>query len=248
MDKARVNALLALRPDASSDTPLYLQVANRLAAAISSGLWHADEALPSERTLCETLDISRVTARKSLDVLFEQGLIVRRQGSGTYIAPRLVQPLSRLSSFSEEIRNRGFAPGSRWLTREIGIANQDEVLRLGLSPAANVAKLKRLRTADDTVMAVEMSTVPYRYLPDPARMGDSLYAYLDAHGTPVVRALQHIKAVNAGDEIALMAGIPVGSAMLMITRIGYLESGLPIELTHSYCRNDYYDFVAELRR
>jgi GntR family transcriptional regulator len=248
MDKSRESALYQLRPDTESSTPLYLQVAAKLGDAINTGLWQADDALPSERTLCEALDISRVTARKALDILIEQGLIVRRQGSGTYITPRLLQPLSRLSSFSEDIRNRGFVPGSRWLVREIAIANQDEVLRLGLSPAANVAKLKRLRTADNTVMAVEMSTLPYRYVPEPANLGDSLYSYLEKRGTPVVRALQQIRAVNAGEEIAHMAGIARGTAMLLITRIGYLESGLPIELTYSYCRNDYYDFVVELQR
>ncbi|PHV12257.1 GntR family transcriptional regulator [Chitinimonas sp. BJB300] len=248
MDKAREAALLAIKPDAESSTPLYLQVASKLSSAISAGLWQADEALPSERVLCEILEISRVTARKAMDILFEQGLIVRRQGSGTYIAPRLVQPLSRLTSFSEEIRNRGFAPASRWLSRIISIASQEEVLRLGLSPAATVARIKRLRMADNTVMAVETSTLPSRYLPDPTAMGDSLYSWLDSRSTPVTRALQHIKAINASDEIAQLAGIPSGSAMLMITRIGYLESGLPVELTYSYCRNDYYDFVAELRR
>ncbi|MBV8464884.1 MAG: GntR family transcriptional regulator [Burkholderiales bacterium] len=247
MDKAH-EALLALKPDADSSTPLYLQVSSKLSSAIGAGLWKADEALPSERILCETLDISRVTARKALDVLFEQGLIIRRQGSGTYIAPRLVQPLSRLTSFSEEIRGRGFQPASRWLSRDIGVATQEEVLRLGLSPASNVARLKRLRLADETVMAVETSTLPQTYLPQPTQVNDSLYAYLDARGTPVVRALQHIQAVNANEEIARLTEVEPGSAMLMITRIGYLESGLPIELTYSYCRNDYYDFVAELRR
>jgi GntR family transcriptional regulator len=248
MDKAREDALLALKPDADSSTPLYLQVANKLSSAINSGLWQADEALPSERVLCEVLDISRVTARKAMDILFDQGLIVRRQGSGTYIAPRLVQPLSRLTSFSEEIRSRGFTPTSRWLSREVGIASQEEVLRLGLSPAASVARLRRLRMADETVMAVETSVLPSRYLAEPHKVGDSLYAWMDAHGVSVVRALQHIKAINASDELAQLAGIAPGTAMLMMTRIGYLDSGLPVELTHSYCRNDYYDFVAELRR
>ncbi|WP_374357038.1 GntR family transcriptional regulator [Chitinimonas sp.] len=248
MDKAREDALQALKPDADSSTPLYLQVANKLTSAINSGLWQADEALPSERVLCEVLDISRVTARKAMDILFEQGLIVRRQGSGTYIAPRLVQPLSRLTSFSEEIRSRGFTPTSRWLSRDIGIASQEEVLRLGLSPSASVARLRRLRMADNTVMAIETSILPSRYMPEPTKVGDSLYAWMDAHGASVVRALQHLKAVNASDEMAQLVGLPTGTAMLMITRIGYLESGLPVELTYTYCRNDYYDFVAELRR
>ncbi|MBV1774911.1 GntR family transcriptional regulator [Burkholderiaceae bacterium DAT-1] len=225
-----------------------MQMANKLSAAITAGTWQADEALPSERTLCELLGISRVTARKAIDVLFEQGLIVRRQGSGTYIAPKLVQPLSRLVSFSEEIRNRGFNPASTWLSRELGHATQEEVLRLGLSPASPVARLKRLRTADGVAMAYEVSTLPVSYLPDPRKIEDSLYKYLDSNQTPVVRALQHIKAVNASDEIAKLLDVATGTALLIITRVGYLESGLPVELTYSWCRNDYYDFVAELRR
>ena len=63
-----------------------------------------------------------------------------------------------------------------------------------------------------------------------------------------VRALQHIRALNAPARLAEQLGVPLGQAVLFITRIGYLESGQAVELTHSYCRNDYYDFVAEMRR
>ena len=73
------------KPDAESSTPLYLQLANKLANGISSGFWQPDEALPSERVLSETLEISRVTARKAIDMLCERGLLNRRHGSGTYI-------------------------------------------------------------------------------------------------------------------------------------------------------------------
>ncbi len=240
--------LMALKPDPASATPLYLQFSQKLASAINAGDWQADEALPSERTFCDVLGISRVTARKAMDLLFEQGLILRKQGSGTYITPKLEQPLSRLSSFSEELRQRGFNPGSRWLSRDIVHATQEEVLKLGLSPNSSVARLRRLRTADDVVMAIETSTLPLSVMPDPKAVGDSLYAHLDGAGTPVVRALQHIRAINASEEQARLAGIRPGTAMLLITRVGYLDNNVAIELTHTYCRSDYYDFVAELRR
>jgi GntR family transcriptional regulator len=42
--------------------------------------------------------------------------------------------------------------------------------------------------------------------------------------------------------------VPTGTAVLFITRVGYVASGKAVELTHSYCRSDYYDFVAEMRR
>ncbi len=108
--------------------------------------------------------------------------------------------------------------------------------------------MKRLRKADGTVMAIENSTLPARLLPDPTAVGDSLYEYLDGIGRPVVRALQHVRAINASASDAALVGFAPGTAMLLMTRIGYLEDNTPIELTDTYCRNDYYDFVAELRR
>ncbi len=240
--------LSEFKPDTQSVTPLYLQLANKLSEGIHSGLWQPDEALPSERMLSDSLDISRVTARKAIDILCDRGMLTRKRGSGTYITPKLEQPLSRLTNFSEELRQRGFTPGSQWLSRETGIAAAEEILALGLSPNTVVSRLKRLRTADNVVMAIESSTIPAQYLPDPKAISDTLYGYLDAHNLLPARALQHIRAVNATAEQARLANIKQGAAMLYITRVGYLESGAAIELTHSYCRSDYYDFVAELRR
>jgi GntR family transcriptional regulator len=240
--------LSEFKPDVDSVTPLYLQLANKLSEGIHSGLWQPDEALPSERMLSDSLDISRVTARKAIDILCDRGMLTRKRGSGTYITPKLEQPLSRLTNFSEELRQRGFTPGSQWLSRETGIASAEEILALGLSPNTVVSRLKRLRTADNVVMAIESTTIPAQYLPDPKVISDTLYGYLDAHNLLPARALQHIRAVNATAEQARLANIKQGAAMLYITRVGYLESGAAIELTHSYCRSDYYDFVAELRR
>jgi GntR family transcriptional regulator len=238
--------LSEFKPDSASAMPLYMQLSNKLAAAIHDGTWQPDEALPSERSLSEHLCLSRVTARKAFDVLCERGLLNRKQGSGTFITPRLEQPLSRLSNFSDELRQRGFAPGSRWLSRESGIATPEEILALDLSPNTPVARLKRLRTADDVVMAIESSTLPSQYLPNPKLITDSLYDYLKLNDAAPRRALQHIRAVNATDAQAALIGIKTGAAMLFITRVGYHASGRAIELTHSYCRSEYYDFVAEL--
>jgi GntR family transcriptional regulator len=238
----------SFRPDLASTTPLYLQLAQRLAQHIRDGRFEAHEALPSERWLSEALELSRVTARKAIDQLVAQRLIVRRRGSGNYIAPQLEQPLSRLTSFSEELRQRGFEPGSRWLARGCSLASPDEQLSLGLSPGARVARLERLRLADGTAMAYEVSALPEPVLPDPQRVTNSLYEHLGALGKAPARALQHIRALNADGRRAKLLGVPEGLALLFITRVGYLDSGAPVELTHSYCRSDFYGFVTEMRR
>ncbi|MBS0313425.1 MAG: GntR family transcriptional regulator [Burkholderiales bacterium] len=236
------------QPNEQSSSPLYLQLAEALAKAISEGRYKANEALPSERTLAELLSVSRVTARNAIDHLVSQGLIVRRRGSGNYIAPRLEQPLTRLSGFSEELHQRGFVPGSRWLSRGFAEAAPDEQHALDLGPRERIARLERLRRADDTVMAYEISILPVWALPDPEAVKASLYEHLARTGNAPVRALQHIRAMNARGKLSELLAIPSGTAVLFITRIGYVASGKAVELTHSYCRSDYYDFVAEMRR
>ena len=77
-----------LRPDPDNDTPLYLQLARKLGDAIHDNRWTAGEALPSERVLSDALGVSRITARKAIALLVEQGLIRRTQGAGNFIQPR----------------------------------------------------------------------------------------------------------------------------------------------------------------
>lgn len=234
--------------DATDNSPLYMQIARKLSDDVRNGRYQVDQALPSERTLSELLNVSRVTARKAIDQLVEQGLVVRRRGSGNYIAPRIEQPLSNLTSFSEQLQQRGYKPGSRWLKRAIVSASADEQMSLALSPNSKVARLERLRLADDVVMAYEVSVLPQSVVPRPEAIGDSLYEFLDTSGKAPSRALQHIRAMNASGELARQLDVPEGQAVLFITRIAYLESGEAVELTHSYCRSDHYDFVAEMRR
>lgn len=234
--------------DDLDNSPLYMQIARKLSDDVRNGRYQVDQALPSERTLSELLNVSRVTARKAIDQLVDQGLVVRRRGSGNYIAPRIEQPLSNLTSFSEQLQQRGYTPGSQWLKRAIVSASADEQMSLALSPSSKVARLERLRMADDIVMAYEVSVLPQHIVPKPEAIGDSLYAFLESTGHAPARALQHIRAMNAPAELAERLNVPEGQAVLFITRIAYLDSGEAVELTHSYCRSDHYDFVAEMRR
>ncbi len=239
-------AELGLNPESS--TPLYLQIRNGLARLIREGQLDSHDALPSERVLAERLGISRVTARKAIDRLANEGLVTRRQGSGNYIVPLLEQPLTRLTSFTEELQQRGFAPSSRWLRRSVGAASPEELVAFGLSPGARVARLERVRLADETPMAYESTALPTSVALDPEAVKDSLYAFLAERGAAPTRALQHFRAANASARQADLLAIPPGQALLFITRVGYMDDGRCVEITHTWCRSDYYDFVVELRR
>jgi len=232
--------------DEQGRAPLYQQLQRALRDAIGDNRLGADEALPPERDLAEEFGVSRITVRKALDALVGEGLLIRRQGAGTFVAARVEKSFSKLSSFSEDMISRGRRPERVWLSRSSGTVTPDESLTLGLSPGSTVYRFSRIRYADGSPMALEYSAIPGFCLPSENEVGDSLYEALDAHGARPVRALQRLRAVLFTAERARLLGVPDGSPGLFIERRGFLRDGRPVELTQSYYRGDAYDFVAEL--
>ncbi|MBI3706369.1 MAG: GntR family transcriptional regulator [Proteobacteria bacterium] len=239
--------LNAISLDSSRPTPLYLQLAEGLRGLINDGSVRVGEALPSERELSNVTHISRVTVRKAIDTLLRDGMLSRRRGSGTYVAPRIEQPASVLAGFSADMANRGSKPGSIWLDRVLAPPTPEEVMTLAIAPDSMVTRLSRVRTADDEPLAIERAVVPAALLPPLERLGDSLYAALARLGNRPVRGLQRLHASLATAREAQLLSIPVGAAILRIERRTFLASGAPVEYTRSAYRGDRYDFVTEIR-
>ena len=226
--------------------PLYQRLQDGLRHAIESQLLKPQEALPPERDLATDFGISRITVRKAIDGLVGEGLLVRRQGAGTFVAARVETHFSQLTSFTEDMATRGRVARSRWLSRTEGPVTTDESLTLGLSPGSLVYRFARIRYADDMPMALEYSTIPGFGLPSADVVEDSLYAALEAARNRPVRALQRLRAVLFDAEQAALLDIEAGAPGLFIERRGFAEDGRAIEMTHSWYRGDAYDFVAEL--
>jgi GntR family transcriptional regulator len=236
-----------IKLDDRSPTPLYLQLADAIRKRIATGAIRTGDALPSERELSQSTGISRVTVRKGIDALFREGMLTRRHGSGTYIAPRIEQPAALLAGFSADMASRGKVPGSRLVEHKVGAPTPEEALALALGVGASVRRLSRVRTADGEPLAIERAAVPTALLPDYAPEQASLYAALEARGHRPVRGLQRLQASLASAEEAALLDVPVGAAILRIERRSFLANGTPVEFTRSAYRGDRYDFVAEAR-
>ena len=230
-----------------SHGPLYQQLHHALRQAIKDNKLPSDSALPAERDIAADLGVSRITVRKALDALVQEGLVRRRHGAGTFVAARVEKSFSMLSSFSEDMASRGRTVRSDWLRRAVGAVTPAEAMVLGLSPGSPVLRFHRIRYADDVAMALEYTSVPAEFLPSEDAVGDSLYRALEATGSRPVRALQRLRAVSFDDEQAQLLGIEAGEPGLLIERRGFLEDGRAVEWTQSYYRGDSYDFVAELQ-
>ena len=232
--------------DESSAQPLYQQLQRALRSAIETRVIGPDDALPPERDLAEMLAVSRITVRKAIDELVEEGLLIRKQGSGTFVSNRVEKNFAKLTSFSEDMRARGREPRSVWLNKAAGTVTPEESLTLRSSPGTPVVRFHRIRYADDAPMALEYATVLANSLPSLEAVESSLYEALEKTGNRPVRALQRLRALLLDEEQARLLKAKPGDAGLLVERVGYLRDGRAIELSHSYYRGDTYEIVAEL--
>lgn len=230
--------------------PRYVQLHKRLAEAVAQGILSPGAPLPPEREIAAITDLSRVTVRKAISLLAQQGLIVQKQGSGSFVsepAPRIEQSLTRLTSFTEDMARRGKVSASRWLERGLFLPTAEEVAVLNLPPDSPVARIGRLRTADGQPLALERASLPITILPNPLIVKVSLYEVLEAQGVRPIRAVQKISAINLGGEDAALLEVAPDVAGLRIERTSYLADGRVAEFTRSIYRGDAYNFVAELQ-
>jgi GntR family transcriptional regulator len=234
--------------DGSSSAALYQRLRDAFKSAIEQAIVRPGTVIPGERELASQLGLSRVTVRKAIKELVGENLVVQRHGARTCVAGRVDKPASAFTSFSQDMLTRGMRPGGVWLARETGVARPDEALALGLSPGATVCRLRRLRTADGTPMAIEFSVIPTDVLPEPDFPGTSLYAALEALGHVPSRALQRMRSDIASSDEARLLGVAVGAPLLETERRCFLESGQPFEYSRSRYRGDAYDFLVELSR
>jgi GntR family transcriptional regulator len=226
--------------------PLYQQLQRGLRRAIEKNILAPDQALPPERDLAHDFAVSRITIRKALEGLVEERLLVRRQGSGTFVAGRVEKNFAKLTSFTEDMISRGRSPANKWLKKARGTVTPDESITIGLPPGTPIYRFHRLRYADGAPMALEFCIVQEFCLPSVSDVGDSLYAALKSHGHRPTRALQRLRAVRFNQVQAEMLKAEPGDPGLLVERRGFLGDGRAIEFSYSYYRGDTYDFVAEL--
>jgi len=225
----------------------YVRLRQAIQHAIEAGALETGHALPSERELGRKLHLSRVTVRKAIAGLVDDGVLIQRHGAGTYVGERIVKSFSKLTGFTDDLRARGLKPRVEFLERAIGEVAPEEALALGLSPGARVVRLRRLRFAGDKPLALENTVVPQSILADPKTVKLSLYEALDRIGCRPTRALQRLRAVALDAAQARLLALPAGSPALAIERRAFLDDGRAVEFTQSLYRGDAYDFVAELQ-
>jgi GntR family transcriptional regulator len=209
------------------------------------------DKLPTERELAGELAVSRLTIRRVLDNLERERRVYRVQGAGTFVREPHVAKSLELTSFTEDMRQRGMVPGSRLLTAERAPAGARISQELTLSPGDPVIHLARVRTADGEPICLEHSYIPEALAPGllDLDLEGSLYELLSTHfRLHLEHAKQTITATVVDPEDARLLSVPAFSAAFRVERTGFDARGRPIERAESLYRSDRYHYELTLYR
>ena len=236
----------------NSKIPLYYQLYEILRGHITRGDWPPGTKIPPESELCSFYKISQITARQALDNLVNEGLIFRQRGRGTFVAqPAIETSLTRIISFTEDMRQRGYTPGSRVFFSGLVEASQGVADQLQVERGEELVQIHRLRFADGEPLSVEKANLVHQYCPELLEGNyevDSLREALRSrYGIRLVRAQQSIRAQLANAELAKLLTVKNKTALLSIERVSYSQDNLPIEYLQIFYRADRYILYTELQ-
>jgi GntR family transcriptional regulator len=234
--------------DGAVTEPKYYGVKRHLLDFI--GALEPGSVVPTERELALRMETSRTTVRQALSELVVEGRLVRRQGSGTYVAePKITWPLY-LASFTEQVKASGFAPSAEVLAAQRAPASAELAQRLGVDPRAPVYRFDRRRLADGWPIAVETSWLPARRFPGLTRLirvHGSLHEILATqYETRLVTVEESIETAPATPREAGPLQVDIGTPMLVVSRQNFDVEGAVVEFGRTWFRGDRVTLVTRL--
>jgi GntR family transcriptional regulator len=231
-------------PALQSRSPHYLRLRDEIAAFIAGGTVEPGELLPSEGELAERWSVSRVTVRRALALLKEEGLVGSRKGFGWYIAGEpMRQSLDALTTIEDQITAAGRQPTRQLLRFGLGVApaHVAEVLH-----ATSVLEIARLNLADGEPVGRNtawISEAMARGLSMEAVERQSLHRLLPV---TVTAATQTITAVGASDVDAALLEVPVGAPLLQFKRTTRESAGRAVLYSEAVYNPRRTEFTVEL--
>lgn len=235
---------LDTRPlDGKISAPLYEQLAERLARAISDGSLAPGQQVPPEADLMEIFGISRVTVRQAIQRLARNGQVESRRGKGTFVSrPSFQQDLSNLQGFQDALRQQGIEPETELLEFSGSLGRVDPTVPADLKLPV---RLRRRYCIDGEAFAIVEAYLPA----EAAQLGEQRAAHLSVYeilqqflGIHIGRADVAIQCTRASSKVARDLGLPTVSYVLVMHRTSYSTAGAACEHMRISIVPDRYTF------
>lgn len=230
--------------------PMYYTVKERIAELIESQGLKPGDSIPSEHELMERYGVSRITVRRAIDELANEGRLYRVQGKGTFVREDSIsEDLLSLVSCTQDIRNLGMTPSRVVISAEVVKADARRRSELDLTEGDEIFRLERVYYADGTPINHTTTHLPYRYFPGIEQIDFSKYSLYEVlettYHTNIIEALRSIQAVSATENIANYLQIDAGDPVLYFSCVTMGEvvgRKIPIESFDCHYRSNKFKF------
>lgn len=206
----------------------YGQLRDDILLKIKNKIYKVGEQLPTNLELCDLYGVSRITVSRALNELENDGYIEKKQGKGCYIKFREInQSISTFYSFTEELTKMGYVPSAVFISLRKELPSNEVAAALDLNKGDKVFVIKRLRLADDIIVAKDHSIIPEKFIPNFEKKmlaGGSLYEALENnYGFRPNHSEETIEAIDISRDDAQKMQIEEGSPVLLIKRISFFN-------------------------
>lgn len=235
--------------------PKYLQISLWVTEMIQKGRYAINDKLPSESKLAQLFQVNRNTVRQAISDLVTKGLVLKKNGVGSFVTGRAAQPvkytLQHISSFTDDMIRMGVSPRTRLLSQSVIEAPADVREKLMLGKEKLVILTERLRLGNGIPLVIERSYLPHKEYKAllKMRLTGSLYHLLTRKfHVELHRSIQTFRAVLLSAEDARLLGVPTRSPGIFLESVIYDSKNIPVEVLHAFHRGDKYIFEVESGR
>ncbi|AKO93076.1 GntR family transcriptional regulator [Priestia filamentosa] len=222
-----------------SSTPLYIQLKQTLTEDINKGVYSPGEKLPIETDLCDIYGVSRITVRKAILDLVEDGLLTRQQGKGTFVQyPKAKRELFAVNGHAEYMSEMGKAPKTKMLSFGLKAAKANIADILSISPESDILELQRILFYDDQPLTLEISHYSLELLPklnEYVHNSVSMYETIKKHyNVTPVHNKKLLNMVFANADEAKHLNCEVGEPLFKVEKVAYDAQKRPIHSSFLY--------------
>jgi GntR family transcriptional regulator len=231
--------------------PLYYQVKEDILYKINQGVYQVEDIIPTENELQAMYGVSRITVRRAIQELVQDGYLSAQQGKGTYVnKPKATQELNVITSWAETIAKLGMNPKTKKTEISEEPATVTVAKMLNVEPGEKLYKIERLRYVDGTPVCLMVNYLIPEVVPDLLEKGlieESLYQTLEKRYNLVLeRAVETVEACAANAREAQLLKIEKNSPLLRVKRATYDPFDRVIEVVIAVSRADMYSYTINL--
>lgn len=236
-----------------AEVPLYGKVEEVLASEIAHGTLKPGDRLPSEDQLLTRFGVSRITVRRAAQNLIQRGMVEIRRGHGTYVlAPKVLQELTSLTGFVEDMAVQGRKASARVISQGVVSADSAVARQLHINIGAHVMRIERVRLADSIPLSFDETYLPLdigkRIVRNDLRIRPIFTLLEEEFGIPLANAEYILEAAAASTHVAEALAVSEGAPIFRIERTSFTKTGKPVDYEILSYRGDLIRFVTQLRR